>query len=474
MKPRLLSLLAMTALVWSLIGTLVTARAAIEPCTGSNPIQCNGSFPEDGARYLIEVPAGWNGTLLLYSHGYTTNEAGPARDVGDDITRAWLLQHGYALAGTSYAHAGWALQEAFYDQVHVLTIFDQLINRHPDHTIAWGHSLGGIITAGLIQRNPELFDGALPMCGVLAGGVAVWNDLLDGAFVFKTLLAPNATYPKLVHYSASEVPANLGAAIGIIDAAHGSAQGKARIALVAAMGDVPGWFTGEPAEPAPDNFAARVEAQYKWLRNVDFGFAFGARVDLEKRAAGNPSWNTGVNYRKQLALSAGKDEVEALYEQAGLDLEADLNTLAGTQRIAADPGTLDYMIDNIAFNGDLGGVPVLTLHTSADGLVQVEQENAYADLVESVEQQRKPLEQVYVHRAGHCTFTPAEQVAALLALEQRISTGHWKELDPESLSAKAASLGPTLNPAPPAYFEFEPAVFPRQFDVRNLAMAAAA
>ena len=26
----------------------------------------------DGATYLIEVPANWNGTLFLYSHGYVT------------------------------------------------------------------------------------------------------------------------------------------------------------------------------------------------------------------------------------------------------------------------------------------------------------------------------------------------------------------------------------------------------------------
>src|SRR5712664_1221877 len=115
MKPRLLSLLMVAALILGATGPLVSARAAIEPCTNSNPIQCRGTFPEDGARYLIEVPAKWNGTLLLYSHGYSTDEAGPARDVGDDITGAFLLQHGYALAGTSYARAGWALQEAFFD-----------------------------------------------------------------------------------------------------------------------------------------------------------------------------------------------------------------------------------------------------------------------------------------------------------------------------------------------------------------------
>src|SRR6516225_5775357 len=57
----------------------------------------------DGATYKIEVPANWNCTLFLYSHGYVApGEANPAQDVGDPITGAWLLGHGYALAGSSY------------------------------------------------------------------------------------------------------------------------------------------------------------------------------------------------------------------------------------------------------------------------------------------------------------------------------------------------------------------------------------
>src|SRR5437016_12180765 len=50
-----------------------------------------GSFP-DGATYLIEVPGNWNGTLFLYSHGYVLpGSSNPALDVGDPLTRAFLL-----------------------------------------------------------------------------------------------------------------------------------------------------------------------------------------------------------------------------------------------------------------------------------------------------------------------------------------------------------------------------------------------
>src|SRR6201997_3221783 len=144
----------------------------------------------DGATYLIQVPSNWNGTLFLYSHGYVVpGTPNPAQDVGDPATRAFLLANGFALAGSSYSPAGWAIQEALLDQIAVLDLFNLQFGP-PTRTIAWGHSLGGIITAGLIQRNPKRFSAAQPMCGVLAGGVATWNTALDGAFGFKTLLAP--------------------------------------------------------------------------------------------------------------------------------------------------------------------------------------------------------------------------------------------------------------------------------------------
>jgi pimeloyl-ACP methyl ester carboxylesterase len=148
-----------------------------------------GTLPH-GAAYLIEVPANWNGTLFLYSHGYVVpGSPNLAMDVGDGLTRIFMLSNGFALAGSSYATTGWAIHEALRDQIEVLDQFNKLPFGPPKRTIAWGHSLGGIITAGLIQRHPDRFDAALPMCGVLSGGVATWNTALDSAFAFNTLIA---------------------------------------------------------------------------------------------------------------------------------------------------------------------------------------------------------------------------------------------------------------------------------------------
>jgi len=216
----------------------------------------DGTF-SDGSVYSIRVPAGWNGTLLLYSHGYVTpGSPNPAMDVGDASTGLYLLLQGYALAGSSFATTGWAIQDGFTDQVAVLDTFISLVGQ-PARTIAWGHSLGGIISAGLIQKFPERFSAALPMCGVLAGSVGLWNTGLDSAFAFKTLLA-SASGLQVVHIS--DPNTNLGIAEQILSDAQTAPAGRARIALAAALFDTPGWSDVFSPEPAITDYASREAA----------------------------------------------------------------------------------------------------------------------------------------------------------------------------------------------------------------------
>lgn len=448
---RRLLLAALIALI-----PVITSPVGVSAALSTN----TGAFP-DGATFLIEKPTPWNGTLLLYSHGYVTpGSPNPARDVGDPLTRQYLLDNGYALAGSSYAHTGWALQEAFVDQVATLDTFTGLYG-HPTRTIAWGHSLGGIITAGLLQNFPSRFTAALPMCGVLAGGIGVWNVGLDAEFAIKQLLAP-ASPLQLVRIA--NPTANLALAKSILNSAQATPQGKARIALAAALSDLPGWFSSTSTEPSPTDFATQETNQFLWTFFVDGPFSFALRAELEFRAGGNPSWNTGVNYAKQLDMSVDKAEVQALYQQAGLNLEADLATLDSSPRIAADPGAVAYLQKFISFNGDLGGKPVLTLHTIGDGLVLNEDEQAYRSVVQDAKDSQL-LRQSFVHRAGHCTFTPAETLAGLKALEARITTRKWAGVtDPSRLNAVAIGLGASLNTAPASFVDFEPAPFLRPSD----------
>src|SRR5277367_1797971 len=80
-------------LIAVLFAVICGSAAAQQHITGTLP---------DGATYVIDVPAVWNGTLLLYSHGYVTpGSSNPAEDVGDPLTGGYMLATGYALAGSS-------------------------------------------------------------------------------------------------------------------------------------------------------------------------------------------------------------------------------------------------------------------------------------------------------------------------------------------------------------------------------------
>ena len=212
--------------------------------------------------------------------------------------------------------------------------------------------------------------------------------------------------------------------------------------------------------------------QFLWAQLVDFPFIFAFRAELEARAQGNPSWNTGVDYRRQLEHSRDAAEVRALYEQAGLDLDADLKMLNETARISADPEATEYLERNIVYNGEIH-IPVLTLHTTGDGLVVVENESAYRQVVRE-EGNGEFLRRTFVARAGHCAFTPAETIAAVQTLLERLGTGKWDHVDPADLNAAAASLGPGFNifgnsmgvivPVQPAFVDFKPGPYLRPFD----------
>ncbi len=179
------------------------------------------------------------------------------------------------------------------------------------------------------------------------------------------------------------------------------------------------------------------------------------------------SWNTGVDYGKLLDHSINKDEVGALYQQAGLSLDADLDTLAATPRVAAKSAALGYLEKYIVYNGDLD-VPVLTMHTIGDGLGLPQDEQADASVVRS-DGDRSLLRQVFVSRAGHCAFTPGETVAAFRTLIGRLKTGHWDDsTSPAGLNAIATGLGAPFNPLPAAVVNFRPSQFLRPFDARNL------
>ncbi|MEV7805651.1 hypothetical protein AB0O28_22155 [Microbispora sp. NPDC088329] len=431
---------AVTALTATALALALPPAAGLSHASAASgqagPISVTGVHPS-GATYAIEVPRDWNGTVLTFSPGYGQG-AGPqhlpAELGGNTAAQSWLLAHGYALAGTRPYGSGWAVEETLQASADTLAAFAGVAGK-PGTTLAWGGSMGGAIAAGLAERRPDLIDGALPYCASVAGPVAMLNQSFDAAFAFKALLAPGDDAVKLVRLaSADEETRSTTAARAVLDAAQRTPAGRARIALAASFAQVSTWSVTGTAEPAARDWAGQEAQEYAAFMAT----VFSPRYPLEQRAGGNFSWNTGVDYRRELRESGRMTQVRALYDSAGLNLDADLAALAAAPRVSADPGAVTYMENYFTPRGSLG-VPVLTMHERGDNYPTVTQARAYSDVVRRAGKGAM-LRQAFVDRPGHCRYTGAEFVAAVQTLKNRVATGRWTDADAHRLGKLAARL----------------------------------
>ncbi|GAB3469530.1 alpha/beta hydrolase [Massilia terrae] len=403
--------------------TLMLAALPLAAAVADAPRHIEGRLAS-GATYVFDVPANWNGSLLLFSHGYARGPDNPARNVARNEKDA-LLAEGYALAGSSYARTGWAIEDAVPDQLATLDAFAGAVGK-PKRTYAWGSSMGGLVTVALVERAPERFDGALVMCASAGGTVGMMNAALDGPWVLRTLAAPDAALPVLLTSSGTQMRADLAAWQGLLDAQQATPAGRARIALAATLAQVPAWS----ADAVDD--AARQHLLYQRFIPA----TMLPRDEQDRVAGGNSSWNAGVDYGAMLARSGQEGFVRNLYREAGLDLDADLARLAGAPRIKADPPAVDYMRRFYAPSGKVRS-PVLLMQSAGDPVTLVEMTGDYAQRVRAASGDAM-VREVYLGKNGHCGFEPNETLAAIRSLVRRRESGQWKVAVPGQLDWRPA------------------------------------
>ncbi|GCB44318.1 prolyl oligopeptidase family serine peptidase [Streptomyces sp. NL15-2K] len=444
--------------------TVTLCAATALPAQADTDSHLEGRLPS-GAAYVMDVPADWNGTVLLFSHGYRPAD-GPnlAENSPDSATRDSLLDEGYALIGSSYATSGWAVTEAVPDQLATLDLFTQKFGPSR-RSLAWGRSYGGFVTTALAERHADRFDGSLSMCGLVQGGVANWNSTLDPVFALKTLLAPDAAIPLTGFADQAAATAAAKELTTKAATAQETPAGRARIALAAALHNIPGHNDPAQPKPGPTDWNAQQANQYTAVTGLLTRPAFSWRQEAESRAGGNPSWNTGADYTGMLHRSPLYKEVTELYKEAGLSLRDDLTTLDHAPRISADPAAVRWMRHTSAFTGRLTD-PQLNIHTTGDALIPVQAERAYRRAATAAGA-GSLLSQAYVDGPGHCTFTPGEMLGALHTLEHRLDTGRWDTSAPV-LNTRARQADPTGEAR---YVTYRPATYPRPYDLAHPADA---
>ncbi|KUL45479.1 alpha/beta hydrolase family protein [Streptomyces regalis] len=442
------------------VAAVCAATATALPAQAATDTHLEGQLPS-GAAYLMDVPAVWNGTVLLYSHGYSPAGApNPAQNAPGSATREKLLAEGYALIGSSYATNGWAVTDAVPDQLATLEVFTEKFGQ-ARRTLAWGTSYGGFVTTMLAERHPDRFDGSLAMCGLVQGGVANWNSTLDPVFALKTLLAPDTDIPLTGFTGQAEASGASNALATELTAAQQTPGGRARIALAAALHNIPGYNDPGQTEPGPTDWQAQQANQYQAVTGLVRLPAFSWRQEAESRAGGNMSWNTGVDYTAMLGRSPLYKEVSELYKEAGLSLRTDLAALNRAPRISADATAVRWMRHTSALSGRLTD-PHLSIHTTGDALIPVQAESAYRRAATAAGSGAL-LSQAYVDAPGHCTFTPGETLGALHTLEHRLDKGRW-DTTPETLNSRAQQEDPTTQPR---YVTYRPTTYPRPYDLAH-------
>jgi pimeloyl-ACP methyl ester carboxylesterase len=361
------------------------------------PGKCRRGTLPDGALTLICVPKlGWNGDLVIFAHGYVAfNEPLDAYEsqltLSDGTYLPDLVQSlGFAFATTSYRRNGLAILEGADDIRQLIEAFpDETHGHRPIHTYLTGASEGGIITALLAERHPELFTGALSACGPIGNfrqQLNFWGDfrvLFD--YFFPGLLPPSPIDipPDVIARWESVYEPAIAAAVAGRPLAASELIRTSRAAT-------------DPQQPIT---VVSTTLNLLWY-NV-----FATNDGLEQ-LDGSPYDNTG-----------------RLYFGSSNDLRLNRRV----QRFTADPGALD----NVApyeTSGHLT-IPMVTLHTTGDELIPFWHEVLYFS--KTRQSGGRNLLPIPIIRYGHCNFKAAEMLAAFGVLVWK-ATGSLPDLPAEA------------------------------------------
>lgn len=337
-----------------------------------------------GALYELYLPAGWNGDLVLYAHGYcgfavTQNTAADCLPTSAALRTA-ILAAGYALGWSSFSDAGMTVKDGAIRTQQLKGLFTANFGT-PAHTYLLGESLGAAVVMHLAEANPQNFDGVLVNSGILAG-VAFQLDFYSNVRVLFDYFFPGILPPELMpttQFNAVVAPALLAAM-----AAH-----PERVADLAAVNQV-GLDHGIPAE-----IPNAVVTALMFITSDRF------TGDIIERTHGRDFFdNRAVRY-------TGSSDDEALN--------------AGVARFTAHPDTRNMLEQWYEPTGNLK-IPVVTLHATRDPVVSILHETAYAERVAAAGNSEMLLQRIY-NRAGHMPFTVPEKIAALNDLANWARTG---------------------------------------------------
>jgi pimeloyl-ACP methyl ester carboxylesterase len=386
----------------------------------------------EGTAYRIEVPqSGWNGSLVMWTHGYLGNVLN--LQVDDPFLRQHLIERGYAWAASSYSKNGYDVRAGIEDTNQLALAFARLARARqvilpaPKQYLIVGMSMGGHIAAAAVERETLAdahhkvhYAGALSMCGVL-GDTELQN------------------YFAAYHLAAMQLAGRPAQAFPI--RGWNALRSKIQAQL---------W----------SNFPAQTTERGERLKGIAMNLTGGARPFFDEGYA-DPSlqgilWSVGGRDGTMYGVLIGSvvDTRRIVYRfeaEPGPPSNEDLAFNAGIVRAVPKPDANRRRRDGLRWVPQVQGdfnVPVLTLHTLGDLYVPVVMEQIYRARAQTHHSDGL-LVQRLIRDVGHCAFTEAEAEEAFDDLTSWVAGGPRPQGDdvlaPATLAAPTAGCRFTRN-----------------------------
>lgn len=379
---------------------------------------------DEGAGFRIEVPASWNGDLVVYTHGF--------RGTGDELTvdnpplRNYYLALGYAWVASSYSKNYYDVRSGVESTNSLVRYFKRNIGE-PDKVYITGFSMGGHVIGAAIEQFPNVdcpdgrrgrlcrrivallgklsggvkYDGAAPFCGVM-GDEALFEYFGDFSYGAETLAgAPSEFPPPPDYFDRIFLPTISALYVNPLEllGPNGSA------AIPNAQGEKLRTFT-TVISGGPRPLAA---AAFPFFQQLLFSFS-GADGTVDGVVSGNIYDNTDRAYQLDADPAVSADE------QAFND---------AILRVARDPGVNPRQFLRVSRVPIITGridVPTISVHTTGDLFVPFVMQQIYAE-----EAAAKGRSHNLVSRAtraiGHCEFSPEELIETFDDLVSWVETG---------------------------------------------------
>jgi pimeloyl-ACP methyl ester carboxylesterase len=406
----------------------------------------------DGAAYRIEVPPDWNGTLVMFAHGF--RGTGNVVWVDNPQLRQYFVDKGFAWAASSYALNGYDPGDGVVDTHDLLKAFPSITGLSARQVIMSGLSMGGEITVAEIEAYKGQFAGAMPYCGVLAG-----NDLFD------YYLGANVTAAGLTGTTIS-YPTTLAAGQAYAAAYQGAVQSE-----LPALGITPNPATGGQTfttdltktgslwADTVEQLSGGTRPGFQSALNYWDGFGFAPLTHIPFLFGLYPGLNGGTLGFANGSVAGNEQTLYTFSDQPSTMLPQEI---ALNREVLRVPVTATSSADALSsaelpiIHGD-PGIPVLSIHGIGDLFVPFSMDQRYDELMVAHRQGGLFVDRA-IREVTHCGYTTSELAAGFSALVSWIATGVRPAgddiLDPRAVASPLFGCRFT-DPTPGAHPEFK-------------------